>query len=156
MNNIQLSKKFWLSELAKSSTADRHGIDNWPYDDVVVKNLALVAVHILQPVRNYFNIPFSPSSGYRSAELNAVVKGSKTSQHMTGQAVDFEIAGIPNYDLALWIKENLNFDQLILEFAVPGEPSAGWVHCSYVSPDKNRNQVLSIVKGQGYVPGLVK
>lgn len=152
---MRLSKNFTLAELAKSSTADRLGIDNWPTDQTVIDNLEKVAENILQPVRDYYGIPFSPSSGYRSLPLNRALRSKDTSQHVRGQAADFELPGISNYDLADWIQNNLDFDQLILEFYIPGNPSSGWVHCSYVDPSSNRNQILTINKN-GVYQGLLK
>lgn len=155
MQNIKLSKNFWLSELVKSSTADRLGIDNWPTDPVIIERLRLVAEKILQPCRDHFGQAFSPNSGYRCPALNRAVGSKPTSQHMKGEAVDFEISGVPNYELAKFIEENLSFDQLILEFYVPGNPSSGWVHCSFVDEDSNRKQSLTINRS-GVELGLVK
>ncbi len=154
MSNIQLSQNFWLSELAKSSTADRLGIDNWPTNPYVIDSLVLIAENVLQPIRDYYGVPIAPSSGYRCLTLNRALKSKDTSQHTQGQAVDVEIPGVSNYDLAEWIMNNLNFDQLILEFYYPGEPSSGWVHISYVSDAKNRNQVLTINRN-GVFTGLL-
>lgn len=145
----RLSINFTLRELTKSNTALRHGLDNTPDPMGVTVNLVRVAQYILQPVRDNFGIPFSPSSGYRSLELNRLIGSKDTSQHVKGQAVDFEIPGVSNQELAEWIKDNLNFDQLILEFHNPENPSSGWVHCSYVGPECNRNQSL-IFDGNKY------
>jgi hypothetical protein len=146
-----LSEHFSLSEAAKSQTALRLGIDNAPPLDVVGK-LEAVAANILEPCRDNFAVPFSPSSWYRSPELNRAIKGAGSSQHVTGEAVDFEIPGIPNERLARWIADNLEFDQLILEFWKPNDPTAGWVHCSYVA-GANRRQVLRF-DGKHYIAGL--
>ena len=146
VNNVKLSPNFWLSELVKSSTAERLSIDNWPKNPREVDNLQKIAVNILQPVREHYDIPFSPSSGFRCLKLNRALKSKDSSQHVKGQAVDFEVPGVPNKELAEWIRDNLNFDQLILEFWYEGSPNSGWVHCSYVSVDKNRNQCLTINK----------
>lgn len=153
---MKLSKNFSLSELTKSDTADRLEIDNWPDEKYQIDNLRLVAENILQPVRDHFDIPFSPNSGFRCLELNRAIKSKDTSQHTKGQAVDLEVPGVSNYDLALWIQQNLDFDQLILEFYTRGDPTSGWVHCSYVGPDQNRKEVLSMLKSEGFVKGLVK
>lgn len=117
-------------------------INNWPSNDVI-ERLKLVCVRILEPVRDHFGKPFTPTSGYRSVELNKAIRGSATSQHVNGQAVDFEVPGISNYDLAKWISINLTYDQLILEYYTPGVPNSGWVHCSIVS-GQNRMQCLTI------------
>jgi len=156
MENIRLSSNFTLAEMVKSSTADRHGIDNWPTDKLIIQKLKLIAINILQPCRDHFGIPFSPNSGFRCLELNRKIGSKDTSQHAKGEAVDFEIPGISNFDLASFIENYLDFDQLILEFAQRGVPTAGWVHCSYVSPKINRKESISLVKGEGYLMGLVQ
>ena len=149
--DIKLSPNFWLSELIKSGTATRLGIDNWPKEDRIINNLKGVANKVLQPVRNHYGMAFAPNSGYRCLALNNAVNSKPSSQHVQGQAVDFELAGIDNYKLAVWCEKNLDFDQLILEFYVPGDPRSGWVHCSYVSAGKNRHSVITISKGKVHV-----
>lgn len=142
---VFLSDHFTLFEMTKSQTATRLGLDNMPSDEEVL-NLTRVCENILEPVRKQFRRPFSPLSGFRATELNRAVGGSINSQHLTGHAVDIELPGVDNYVLAKWIVENLDFDQLVLEFYTPGEPSSGWVHVSLVGPDSkkpNRKQVLS-------------
>lgn len=156
MENIRLSDNFMLSELVKSSTADRLGIDNWPTDENHLEALKAVTQNILQPVREHFGIPFAPNSGYRCPALNEAVGSKPTSQHAKGQAVDLELPGVSNYDLACWIRDNLSFDQLILECYKSGQPSSGWVHCSYVNDDANRNQSLTYHRDTGFVTGLVE
>lgn len=150
---MKLSNNFTLGELTKSSTAERSGIDNTPSDEEV-HALRQVAIMILQPVREYYGVPFIPNSGFRCIKLNRAIGSKDTSQHTKGQAVDFEIPGIGNYDLAGWIKDNLDFDQLILECYKPGEPSSGWVHCSYVSKEDNRHKALTY-DGKKYLNGLL-
>jgi len=145
---MNLSPNFTLAELTKSNLALRHGLSNTPIP-FQKTNLKLVAEYILQPVRTYFGIPFSPSSGFRSAVVNRLAGSKDTSQHRTGQAADFEVPGIDNRVTAEWIKANLDFDQLILEFHNPDVPDSGWVHCSYVDPDNNRNECL-IFDGKNY------
>lgn len=141
---MNLSAHFSLAELTKSQTALRQNIQNTP-SAAEIKNLKAVCENILEPVRsNYNNTPFSPTSGYRSKELNTAIGGSKTSQHMKGEAVDFEVPGVSNFDLASWIATNLEFDQLILEFYTSGVPHSGWVHCSYKKSGGNRKQTLTI------------
>lgn len=128
---IRLSTHFSLKELTRSQTAERKGIRNTP-NDSEIDNLKLLCENILEPVREHYGIPFTPSSGFRSFELNKDIGSSSRSQHITGQAVDFEIPGVPNMELALWIKEHLDYDQLLLEFYKENIPDSGWVHCSYV------------------------
>lgn len=147
-----LTKHFALHELTRSQTAARLGINNTPPANLVVK-LRDLCVHILEPVRSHYGVPIMPSSGYRSPALNAAVGGSKTSRHPKGEAVDFEVAGVSNYDLAVWVRDNLVFDQLILECYTVGKPESGWVHVSYRA-GVNRNQVLTYSGGR-YLPGLV-
>ena len=127
----RLSPHFTLRELIHSDTAIKLKIDNTPSQEVIA-NLIHVCNHILEPVREQYGIPFVPNSGYRSPELNRAIRGAKVSQHTLGQAVDFEVGVVSNYDLAMWISKNLEFDQLILENYTSGTPDSGWVHCSYV------------------------
>jgi len=145
--NKRISAHFSLTELTHSATALRRGISNRPGPSEIA-NLTALAVNILEPVRQNFAIPFRPSSGFRTLILNQLIGSEMTSQHITGQAVDFEIPGIPNLELAGWIKNNLKFDQLILEFYRSGDPRSGWVHCSYVDGG-NRHQCL-IFDGKKY------
>jgi zinc D-Ala-D-Ala carboxypeptidase len=133
----RLSTHFSLKELTGSQTAERKGINNTP-DDSEIENLKLVCENILEPVREHYGIPFTPSSGFRSFELNKAIGSSSKSQHITGQAVDFEIPGVPNMEVALWIKERLDYDQLILEFYKEKVPDSGWVHCSYVGQENRK------------------
>ena len=137
MDVKHLTQHFTLNELTRSALALRHGISNVPGPQVVL-NLVQLATYILEPVRVHFGRPFSPSSGYRAPEVNRLAGSSAASQHVTGQAVDFEIPGLSNGDVARWIKDNLTFDQLILEFHHIDDPGSGWIHCSYVE-GQNRN-----------------
>ena len=145
---IRVSKNFALSEMVKSATAERLNVDNSPSDIHLVK-LTHLAIHILQPVRDEFGV-ITINSGYRSPALNAKVGGSKTSQHCNGQAADFESFSTPNPDLAKWIANNLEFDQLILEFYDGVNPNSGWVHCSY-NLMGNRKKILTALKTGGKV-----
>ena len=142
---MKLSEHFTLAEAAKSQRAVRLGIDNRP-PETLHAALRLVAVKILEPVRAHFGIPFSPSSWYRCQSLNDAVGSKPTSQHMKGEAVDLELPGVPNIVLARWIAENLEFDQLILEFWRDDDPTAGWVHVSYRAAN-NRGEILTIGDG---------
>ena len=147
-NIIRVSKNFALSEMTKSATAERLGVDNTP-SSIHLVNLTHLAIHILQPVRDQFGV-ITINSGYRSPALNAKVGGSKTSQHCNGQAADFESFSTPNPDLAKWIAKNLDFDQLILEFYDGVDPNSGWVHCSY-NLMGNRKKILTALKTGGKV-----
>lgn len=135
-----ISKHFTYREMFKSSTADRRRIDNTTEDKQILENLTRVAEHILEPVRKQYMISFSPSSAYRCRDLNRILKSSDRSQHTKGEAVDIEIPTVDNFQLFKWIEYNLDFDQLILEFYVQNQPTSGWVHVSYVSPEKNRHK----------------
>ena len=143
---MKLSKHFSLSELTKSDTAIRKGIDNTP-NDQEVENLILLCNEILEPVREHYGIPFAPNSGFRCLDLNRAIGSSDKSQHVSGNAVDFEIPGLDNKEVALWVMANCDFDQLILEFYKEGEPSSGWVHCSY-DVDKEHRKSARIFDGR--------
>lgn len=149
---MRLSEHFTLAEFTKSQTADRHGIDNTP-DDAQIERLKILCENVLEPVRVHFGKSFTPSSGFRSEELCLKIGSKTTSQHAKGEAVDFEIPGVDNKELAVWIVDNLQFDQLILEYYKPGIPDSGWVHVSYKG-EGNRNEVLTMTKGVGYSFGL--
>ena len=147
---MELSKSFTLNELIKSQEATRLGIDNIPNEEQI-QNLKILCEKILQPLRDYYGLPVSISSGYRSEALCKAVGSSSKSQHIKGQAVDFEIFGIPNKEVTDWIVQNLNFDQCILEFWNDKEPNSGWVHCSYDNEGNNRKQYLNAQKLNGRV-----
>ena len=144
---MKLSKNFTLSELTKSQTAVRKNIKNEP-STAHVENLIHLAETVLQPVRDHFGKPVAISSGYRSPELCEAIGSSSKSQHAKGEAADFEIPGVDNMQLAMWINKNTDFDQLILEFYEPGDPNSGWVHCSAVK-EGSRAQVLKASKVEG-------
>ena len=144
---MKLSENFSLLELTKSQTATRKGIDNAPSPEHQ-ENLKLLCAHILQPVRDRFERVVSVSSGYRSEELCLAIGSKITSQHAKGQAADFEIYGLSNGELANYIKENLDYDQLILEYWTPENPNSGWIHCSFNS-EGNRKEYLRAYKNEG-------
>lgn len=153
---MKLSANFVLSEFVKSQQAERLGIDNTP-PQVVINNLKQLVENVLQPVRTHYGKTMVISSGYRSPALNKAVGGSKTSDHMTGCAADIEIPGVSNYDLAVYIRDNLPFTQVILEFYTPGIPDSGWVHVSYDADDLKK-QTLTAVRKDGktvYQQGLL-
>ena len=144
---MRLSKNFLLAELIKSQTATRKGIDNEPSEEHI-NNLIHLAETVLQPIRDEFGRPVVISSGYRSPELCEAIGSSAKSQHAKGEAADFEVPGMDNMQLAMWISRNTKFDQLILEFYEPGDPNSGWVHCSAVK-EGSRAQVLKASKVEG-------
>ncbi len=143
---MKLSNNFSLNELIKSQTAERKGIDNTPSAEHQ-ENLKSLCTHVLQPVRDHFGRVVSVSSGYRSPELCVAIGSKTTSQHAKGEAADFEIFGVSNKELADYINENLDYDQLILEYWKESDPNSGWVHCSY-SEGNNRNQYLKAYKDE--------
>jgi len=146
---MKLSDNFTLDELTKSQEAIRLGIPNEPNDEHIT-NLILLCKNILQPIRNYFKIPVSISSGYRSPKLCEAIGSSRTSQHARGEAADFEIFGIHNKEVSDWIVKNLDYDQCILEFWNPNDPNSGWIHCSY-NDLRNRKQYLKADKIGGKI-----
>ena len=152
---VTLSKNFTLTEFTKSQTALRLGIDNTPSDEHL-DAAKLLFENVVQPVRDHFG-PTVINSGYRGPALNEAIGGAATSQHCRGEAVDIECPGVPNHEVAEWIQNNLDFDQLILEFYTQGIPDSGWVHVSYI-PEGNRKQSLTAVKQDGktvYLQGLI-
>jgi hypothetical protein len=146
---MKLSKNLFLSEVIKSNTAIRLDIDNTPNAEHL-ENLKAIANNIFQPLRDYFDEPIGVSSGYRSPDLNKAIGGSKTSQHSKGEALDLDadiFGGIANSEIFEYIKDNLDFDQLISEYPnEAGEPK--WVHVSY-KKGNNRKQILKAVKENG-------
>ena len=143
---MKLSKNFSLAELCKSQTATRMGLDSNPSEDEQ-ENLRLLCERVLQPIRDHFNHTVTISSGYRNEILSQKIGSSSKSQHCKGEAADFEIFGTPNNEVSDWIKENLMFDQLILEYYEPGQPNSGWIHVSYKKEiNSNRKEYLMAFK----------
>tara|TARA_E500000318_G_scaffold45760_1_gene43189 strand:+ start:317 stop:787 length:471 start_codon:yes stop_codon:yes gene_type:complete len=155
---MKLTANITLDELTKSQVAERKGINNNP-NPAQIENLKALAVNVLQPIRSHFDKPLIISSGFRCAQLCLEIGSSVTSQHVADNnsaAADFEIPGVDNLKLAIWIKNNLDIDQGILEFYREGEPTSGWIHCSY-SSENNRNQWLKAKRVDGkvnYTPWL--
>ena len=141
---MKLSENFSLEELTRSATATKLGIDNTP-DEEHLNNLQVVVDEIAQPLRDHFGKPVRINSGYRSPALNDAIGGSKKSQHSKGEALDLEIDGVSNMEVADWITENCDYDQVILEFYNPAEgPNSGWVHASCkadLSQNRKRNLI---------------
>ena len=144
---MKLTENFSLGELTKSQTAERKGIDNTPSAEHQ-ENLKSLCEMILQPIRDHFGQVVSVSSGYRSPELCVAIGSSTKSQHARGESADFEIFGVSNKELADYINENLDYDQLILEYWKESDPNSGWVHCSYTN-GSNRKQYLRAYKENG-------
>jgi hypothetical protein len=147
---MKLSEHLDLSEVTRSESAKRKGISNMP-TEAHIANFKLLAEKIFEPIRTHFRCPIIISSGYRSKELNAAIGGSLTSQHCQGEAIDIDMDGTPNgvtnrmvFD---YIKDNLEFDQLIYEFGDKENPD--WVHVSYESSGKQRKQILRATRVNG-------
>tara|TARA_R110000765_G_scaffold80862_2_gene158433 strand:- start:65 stop:511 length:447 start_codon:yes stop_codon:yes gene_type:complete len=141
---MKISENLSLKEVVKSNTAIRLGIDNEPTRDHL-ENLIIIAEKVFQPIREHFKTPIGISSGYRSKELNTAVRGSSTSDHCKGMALDLDadiFEGVSNKEIFEFIRDNLEFTQLINEF------NYSWVHVSY---DKNnlKKQILTAEKKNG-------
>ena len=151
---MQISKHLSLAEVSRSETAKRKGINNTPSGEHL-ENFKKLAENIFEPIREHFGVPIHISSGYRSKELNAAVGGSASSQHCQGEAIDIDMDGtsITNAEIFNYIKDNLEFDQLLWEFGTNTNPD--WVHVSYESTGKQRKQILKVIKANGktsYIP----
>lgn len=148
---MRLSEHLDLSEVIRSETAKRRGISNMPTPEHL-ENFKKLAENVFEKVRNHFRCPIRISSGYRSKELNAVTPGaSATSQHSTGEAIDIDMDGssdgVTNKMVFNYIKDNIEFDQLIWEFGTSENPD--WVHVSYESSGKQRKQILKATRVGG-------
>jgi hypothetical protein len=145
---MQLSKNLMLAEVTRSETAKRRGISNMPTPEHI-ENFKLLAEKVFQPVREHFGKPIIISSGYRSKALNTAIGGALSSQHCQGEAIDIDMDGtdITNAQVFNYIKDNLEFDQLIWEFGTDTNPD--WVHVSYESKGKQRKQILRALKNGG-------
>ena len=145
MENI--SKHITYAESIHSNTAKRKGIDNTP-NIKQVETMKLTAEKIFEPLREFVGGPIKVNSFFRSPELNEAIGGSKTSQHCKGQAIDIDdvFGHKTNAEMYNWVKENLNFDQMIWEFGTDMNPN--WIHISYVSEEDNRNRCLKAYKDE--------
>jgi hypothetical protein len=145
---MQLSKHLSLAEVTRSESAKRNGINNKPTAEHL-KNFKLLAEKVFEPIREHFKVPIHISSGYRSVDLNKFINGSSSSQHCSGEAIDIDMDGasITNKQVFDFIKQHLEFDQLIWEFGTAANPD--WVHVSYESTGKQRKQVLRATKQGG-------
>jgi putative chitinase len=150
----QLTEHFTLEEMIVSPTAKRLGLSNTPTPEHI-ENMRYCCEKILEPVRAKFG-PVTINSSYRAPRVNQAVGGSKTSQHVNGQAIDFEVKGVDNKTVADWVADNLEFDQVILEFYTKGDKNSGWVHASIKKEGGNRRQRLIATKskagGTKYTP----
>tara|TARA_R110000803_G_scaffold113886_5_gene182344 strand:+ start:3904 stop:4368 length:465 start_codon:yes stop_codon:yes gene_type:complete len=147
---MKLSKNLSLSEISKSNTATRLGIDNTPSGDHL-ENIKFLAENIFQPIRSHFGKPIFVSSGYRSEKLNKAIGGAASSQHCKGEALDLDNDATnnpSNKEIFDYIVDNLKFDQLINEFP-DDEGNPSWVHVSVKANGQNRKQILKAVKVSG-------
>ena len=149
-----ISKHISYKEGVHSITAIRKGIDNEPNGEQLA-NMKLVANNVFEPLRVFINGPIKVNSFFRSPDLNKAIGGSTKSQHCKGQAIDIDdtYGKATNAEMYWWIKENLDFDQMIWEFGSNDNPD--WVHVSYVSPDKNRNRCLKAYRENGKTKYMV-
>lgn len=147
---MQLSKHLSLAEVTRSDSAKRKGISNQPTPEHI-ENFKKLAEKIFEPIREHFKVPIHISSGYRSKALNEAIGGSLTSQHCSGEAIDIDMDGssngVSNTDVFNFIKNKLEFDQLIWEFGDKSKPD--WVHVSYETSSKQRKQILRAKKVNG-------
>ena len=134
----RISKHISYKEATHSDTAKRKKITNKPKAEHI-ENMELLAEKVFEPLREWVEAPIQVNSMFRSEELNSVLKGSLNSSHLTGNAMDItSMGGKTNLEMFHYIKDNLDFDQLIWEFGA--EPK--WLHVSYVNEKDNRKQVL--------------
>ena len=140
---MQISQNFTLKEMMQSQTALRNNLDNTP-NDLQTQNIEELVKNILQPLRDYYQAPIKVTSGFRSPALCELIGSSQNSQHCAnnGAACDFEIPGYDNKQVASHIKNNFEFDQLILEYYDSSDINSCWIHCSYKS-GANRKESLT-------------
>jgi len=145
---MEISKHLELAELIRSESAKRAGISNMPTPEHIA-NLKKLANNVFEKIREHFDRPIFISSGYRSIDLNKIIKGAQSSQHSTGEAIDIDMDGtdVTNKEIFEFIKFNVSFDQLIWEFGSDKNPD--WVHVSYESSGKQRKQILKAKKING-------
>ena len=145
---MRISKHISYKEAVHSATAKRRGLENIPSEDQL-HNMYKVAEFIFEPLRLYVGGAIKITSFFRSPEVNTAIGGSSKSQHCQGQAIDIDdvFGHKTNYEMFNYIRENLDFDQLIYEFGTNDNPD--WVHCSYVSKKLNRNRVLRAIRENG-------
>ena len=143
-----ISKHISYKEGTNSTTAIRRGIDNTPNDEQLA-NMELIAEKVFEPLREWVGGPIKINSFFRCPDLNKAIGGSRKSQHCQGQAIDIDdtYGIVANSDMYNYIKNNLDFDQLIWEFGDDNNPN--WVHVSYVSKEDNRNRCLKAYREQG-------
>jgi len=146
-SSMRISEHISLKEAVRSNTAERLSISNMPDNETLI-TMQITSEHVFEPLRNHFNEQIYVSSFYRSPELNQAIGGSKTSQHCLGEAIDIDdvYSKATNADFFNYIKDRLEFDQLIWEFGNDNNPA--WVHVSY-RLGNNRMRVLKAIKENG-------
>ena len=145
---MKLTEHFRLGEFTRSVSAKAHDIDNSVPDVETAMRLAALCVCILEPLREHVGHPIRISSGYRCPELNAIVHGSATSQHMTGEACDIAAASEEEAEEYFqYIRRNLDFDQLIFERMLGQRQDICWIHVSYAGR-RNRHEVMRANDGR--------
>lgn len=144
----RISKHISYKEATFSQTATRKNIDNTPNEEVLCRMQA-VAENIFEPLRAHVGGPIKINSFYRSINLNVAIGGAKSSQHTRGEAIDIDdtFGHMSNKEMFEFIKDELDFDQLIWEFGDDNNPA--WLHVSYVSNENNRRRILKASKQQG-------
>ena len=143
-----LSKHVTIKEGVYSITAKRLGLENNPSEDHLA-NMKLLAEKVFEPLRAHVGGPIKINSFYRGPELNKAIGGSSKSQHCQGMAMDIDdtYGNMSNADMYKFIKENLDFDQMIWEFGTDENPN--WIHVSYVNEDSNRRRCLKAYRTPG-------
>ena len=145
---VKISKHISYKEATRSATALRLGIENVP-NQYELQNMEMVAKHVFEPLREAVDAPIKINSFFRCEELNKAIGGSSKSQHCQGRAIDIDdvYGNVSNAFMYYYIKDNLDFDQLIWEFGTDHNPD--WVHVSYIDADSNRKRCLKAVRENG-------
>ncbi len=145
---MRISEHISYKEATRSNTALRLGIRNKP-KDWQLENMTRIAIEVFEPVRWYFGVPIRINSFFRSVRLNKAIGGSSTSQHCKGQALDLDdtYGGLTNWQMFEYIKDNLSWDQMIIEY--PSKGIMKWLHVSYVNEEQNRKQILVAKRKKG-------
>lgn len=146
MKDYKIVKHLSYHEATYSATAKRLGIDNTPTAEHL-ENIKAIAENIFTPLRSFTDSPIIITSFYRCPELNRAIKGASSSQHTKGEAIDLKSSVLSNKVIFDFIKNNLDFDQLIWEFGTEHAPQ--WVHVSFKRYGDNRKEVLKAIKQDG-------
>lgn len=152
--DFALSKNFTAFQLTRTTQKSAKGVllDNWPTDPVIFQRLEGLCRNVLEVLHAKFG-PITVNSGYRSKAVNDAVGSSEKSNHRKGYAADIEISGMDNRELALWVRDNMTYKELLLEFHHVGAPDSGWVHVAYAIDAPNVKKTGTITK-KGYAKGI--